>query len=157
MCKQFEQDLKSEKIRYATQEEVEQYNNNEEIKLILTKLKLVSEIEESGAYICDKEHSKLLLDYITNLQEELKYQEKAEQEYNEKHIKLMKKYKDSQEINEKVREFIIEKCIISDVWEEQKFNKFIPIGYIKYKPLSSKNTEKLYNILGGDDNAINSK
>ena len=40
---------------------------NDEIKLILTKLKIVSQTEESGAYICDRGHSKLLLDYITNL------------------------------------------------------------------------------------------
>ena len=42
---------------------------NDEVKLILTKLKIVSEAEEQGMYLCDKEHSKLLLDYITNLQE----------------------------------------------------------------------------------------
>ena len=34
-----------------------------------------------------------VLDYITNLQQELKYQEEAEIEYNEKHTKLMKEYK----------------------------------------------------------------
>ena len=31
--------------------------------------------------------------YITNLQEDLDYQKQAEQEYNEKHTKLMRKYK----------------------------------------------------------------
>ena len=40
---------------------------NDEVKLILTKLKIVSEEKESGAYICDKEHSKLLLSYIEQL------------------------------------------------------------------------------------------
>lgn len=35
-----------------------------EIELILTKLKIVSEEKESGVYLCDKEHSKILLDYI---------------------------------------------------------------------------------------------
>jgi len=49
---------------------------------------------------------KLLLDYITNLQEELKYQKQAEQEYNEKHTKLMKKYKELQERKDKAIEYI---------------------------------------------------
>ena len=43
---------------------------SEEVKLILIKLKIVSEEKEQGMYLCDKEHSKLLLDYITNLQQE---------------------------------------------------------------------------------------
>ncbi len=41
---------------------------NDEVKLILTKLKIVSEEKENGAYICDKEHSKLLLLYIEQLE-----------------------------------------------------------------------------------------
>ena len=41
---------------------------NDEVKLILTKLKIVSEEKENGAYICDKEHSKLLLSYIEQLE-----------------------------------------------------------------------------------------
>ena len=40
-----------------------------EIELILAKLKIVSEEKENGYYLCDKEHSKLLLDYINNLKE----------------------------------------------------------------------------------------
>lgn len=40
---------------------------NDEVKLILTKLKIISEEKENGAYICDKEHSKLLLSYIEQL------------------------------------------------------------------------------------------
>lgn len=35
-----------------------------EIELILTKLKIVSEEKENGMYLCDKENSKILLDYI---------------------------------------------------------------------------------------------
>ena len=35
-----------------------------EEELILTKLKIVSEEKENGAYICDKKHSKILLNYI---------------------------------------------------------------------------------------------
>lgn len=38
-----------------------------EIELILTKLKIVSESKENGCYICDKEHSKILLDEIERL------------------------------------------------------------------------------------------
>ena len=41
---------------------------NDEVKLILTKLKIVSEEKENGCYICDREHSKLLLSYIEQLE-----------------------------------------------------------------------------------------
>lgn len=47
----------------------------------------------------------LLLDYITDLQEELKYRKQAEQEYNEKRTKLMKKYKELQERKNKAIEY----------------------------------------------------
>lgn len=40
-----------------------------EVELILAKLKIVSEEKENGCYLCDKEHSKLLLNYINNLKE----------------------------------------------------------------------------------------
>ena len=40
---------------------------NDEVKLILKKLKIVSETEEPGAYICDKEHSKILLEEVERL------------------------------------------------------------------------------------------
>ena len=43
---------------------------DKEVELILSKLKIVSEEQERGLYLCDKEHSNLLLDYITNLQQE---------------------------------------------------------------------------------------
>lgn len=61
----------------------------DEIKLILAKLKIVSEEETEGLYLCDKKHSKILLDYIEDLQERL---EKAEEcrdellEVNEKRL-----------------------------------------------------------------------
>lgn len=45
---------------------------NKEVELILLKLKVVSEEKERGLYLCDKEHSKLLLDYIKQLQQENK-------------------------------------------------------------------------------------
>lgn len=51
---------------------------------------------------------KLLLDCITKLQKDLDYQKEAEQEYNEKHTKLMKKHKKLQEENKKDREYIKE-------------------------------------------------
>lgn len=59
---------------------------DKEVELILTKLRIVSEIEESGAYICDKEHSKILYDYITNLQEQLHQASLDIQELTEKDI-----------------------------------------------------------------------
>ena len=44
---------------------------NKEVELILTKLKIVSEEKENGAYICDREHSKILLEYIDALKAEI--------------------------------------------------------------------------------------
>ena len=46
---------------------------NEEVKLILMKLKIVSEEKEHGVYLCDKEHSKILLDYVKYLQDDVEY------------------------------------------------------------------------------------
>lgn len=74
---------------------------NNEVNLILTKLKIVSEEKENGMYLCDKKHSKALLDYITNLQEEIgirtqnsqylvKYNDELEQRID-KAIKYIKK------------------------------------------------------------------
>ena len=54
---------------------------NEEIELILKKLKIVSEAEEPGAYICDKEHSKILLKEIERLR---KLADFLTDEYNKK-------------------------------------------------------------------------
>ena len=52
-----------------------------------------------------------LEDYITNLQEELQYQQEAELEYNEKHIKLMQKYAEVQENYERIYN---ENCILRE-------------------------------------------
>ena len=41
-----------------------------EFELIIKKLEIVRDTEENGCYICDKEHSKILLDGI-NKQKEL--------------------------------------------------------------------------------------
>ena len=59
---------------------------DKEVELILAKLKIVSEEEERGLYLCDKEHSKILLDYITNLQEQLHQASLDIQELTEKDI-----------------------------------------------------------------------
>lgn len=53
-----------------------------EIELILTKLKIVSEEKENGMYLCDKEHSKILLDYIQQKENIIK----EVREYIEKYI-----------------------------------------------------------------------
>ena len=54
---------------------------NEEVELILKKLKIVSESEEPGAYICDKEHSKILLEEIERLRKTVDF---LTDEYNKK-------------------------------------------------------------------------
>ena len=146
----------------------------DEIKEILNDMKIIVEDNDNLFKLdltLNKEDTKLLLDYITNLQEELEEEKRIEQEilktiqeleeklYNLTHTiftgrnynEVLKSEQDYKSRNEKAIEFIIEKCIISDVWEEQKFNKFIPVGCIKYKTLSIKNTKKLYNMLGGDE------
>lgn len=61
--------------------------------------------------IVEKEDINKLLDYITNLQEELQYQREAELEYNEKHIKLMQKCVELQENYERIYN---ENCILRE-------------------------------------------
>jgi len=56
---------------------------DKEVELILSKLKIVSEAQERGLYLCDKEHSKKLLDYITNLQRENERLKKQVSEYQD--------------------------------------------------------------------------
>jgi len=107
----------------------------DEINLILTKLKLVSEIEESGAYICDKEHSKILYDYITNLQKDrddlddynrhlhtkLTNLQTIEREYSSllsENVELENKITNLQEENEKSKEYSEFYKDMSDKWKE---------------------------------------
>jgi hypothetical protein len=42
-----------------------------EFELIIKKLEIVKDTEENGCYICDKEHSKILLDGINKYKEVL--------------------------------------------------------------------------------------
>ena len=42
-----------------------------EFELIIKKLEIVRDTEENGCYICDKEHSKILLDEINKQKEVL--------------------------------------------------------------------------------------
>lgn len=108
---------------------------DEEIKLILTKLKLVSEIEESGAYICDKEHSRILYDYITNLQEELEEEKRIEQasldtinNLQEENERLKQKLEENTKIylntskyaSEMEGKYIITKSIIDELEKDLK-------------------------------------
>ena len=89
---------------------------NDEIKEILDKLKnrkeetLIAGLREcqlkniEHVFITKEEYIDKVLDYITNLQQELKYQEEAEIEYNEKHTKLMEDFKKIKEENESLKE-----------------------------------------------------
>ena len=61
-----------------------------EIELILTKLKIVSEEKENGMYLCDKKHSKILLDYIQqkeNIIKEVREYANTDKNCIPKHIK----------------------------------------------------------------------
>lgn len=72
---------------------------NEDIKEVLAYFEeyiRITDMHDSEPMLNWKD-LKIVLDYITNLQKDLKYQKEAEQEYNEKHTKLMKKYRASQE------------------------------------------------------------
>lgn len=75
----------------------------DEIKEILDKPKIL--MLSYGNYISLDDYVKLK-DYITNLQEDLDYQRQAEQEYNEKYTKLMKKYKELQERKNKAIKYL---------------------------------------------------
>ena len=71
-----------------------------EIELILTKLKIVSEEKENGMYLCDKEHSKILLDYIQQKENKIK----EVREYIENDMKL----KDNFMIDEDGAKYLLE-------------------------------------------------
>lgn len=93
---------------------------NDEINLILTKLKLVSESEESCAYICDKEHSKILYDYITNLQETLKKKQQRIKELLEETYsanQVVEELLDIEEENKRLKE-------LCDKYEEEHSTRF---------------------------------
>ena len=64
-----------------------------ELELILAKLKLVSEEEERGYYLCDKEHSKILLDEIDKLNKEINKEMALTTEYESKYYEMLDKYK----------------------------------------------------------------
>ena len=63
--------------------------------------------------------TKTLLDYITNLQEDLDYQKEMYLEYCDKHTKLIQKYSDLQEENERLNNelgaLLIEKYGVSNL------------------------------------------
>lgn len=93
---------------------------SDEINLILTKLKLVSEMEESGAYVCDKEHSKILYDYITNLQETLKKKQQRIKELLEETYsanQVVDELLDIEEENKRLKE-------LCDKYEEEHSTRF---------------------------------
>ena len=104
---------------------------NEEVKLILTKLKIVSEEKENGAYICDKEHSKLLLSYIEQL-------ENRNKELYEGFMATQEELTDYATKNEQL-ENNRDKAIEEIEKQEDYFNNY---------PLINK--QKLLNILKGD-------
>ena len=88
----------------------------DEIKEILDRLERIDHKEYIAFEFADSatfdemarcfEERKKMANYITNLQEELEYQKQAEQEYNEKHTKLMKKYKELQERKDKAIKYL---------------------------------------------------
>ena len=53
-----------------------------EAELILEKLKIVSEEKENGMYLCDKEHSKILLNYIQQKENVIKEAREYIESYN---------------------------------------------------------------------------
>ena len=75
-----------------------------EIELILTKLKIVSEEKENGMYLCDKEHSKILLDYIQQ-------KENIINELKERSLRYSKHIDNLLDIKEKVRDYIMTNLI----------------------------------------------
>jgi hypothetical protein len=139
---------------------------NNEVNLILTKLKIVSEDKENGMYLCDKKHSKILLDYITNLQEE--NERLKEEKENLTHIVANKIIKDY-DIDTPLKNQLIEErskyISLSDVCHDYKSGcekaiELIEKSRVKATPffkqfdgdliMPKREVDKLLNILNGD-------
>ena len=118
----------------------------EKIKEILDKLQKVANRETASRNALmemkDKDYQ-LLLDYITNLQEELFNEKERFNNYLIKEISYKQR-------NEKAIEYIIDNCVLSDEWKDLGFCNFIPTGRIEYKQLSKTKIKYLLNILKGD-------
>ena len=119
---------------------------NDDIKEILKWLQngvdMIPDYACYGIEISDKD-CKLLLDYITNLQQELKYQEEAEIEYNEKHTKLMEEYKRLKEENERLKikcDFLVGKKL-AEIDKNAKQIKIKAIEQEDYKSRCEKANE----------------
>lgn len=130
---------------------------NDGVKLILTKLKIVSEEKENGAYICDKEHSKLLLSYIKQLEKELK--EEQEDNYKQSQL-LVEKQKmieqleaDYKEANESVTWWQNRYNALERENKNLKNNRDKAIEFInseEFNTLTINKRKKLNDLLKGD-------
>lgn len=71
------------------------------------KIKKILDITETADYKrLSVDEIIVIKDYIIDLQEELDYQKQAEIEYNKKHTKLMKEYKELQERKNKAIKYL---------------------------------------------------
>lgn len=101
---------------------------------------------------------------ISDLQKDLDYQRQAEQEYNEKHTKLMNKYKNLQEENERVSNLYQTYEEANDLWikkyEDYKSRNKKAIEYIKqqdmkyYGAVVDNKMKIILNILQGEDKDV---
>ena len=158
---------------------------NNEIKEKKTK-RIIEKIEGLATYVTiprelaiynvniDSQEAKLLIDYITNLQqenEELKLELSGYREailrddkllglqetidFQDKWVEYYKDFisenniKDYKSRCKKAVEYIKENCITSDSWKDLGFCNFVPTGEITYKQLCKNKIRELLNILNG--------
>lgn len=134
---------------------------NKEVDLILTKLKIVSEEKENGAYICDREHSKLLLSYIEQLEADYKEANDSITWWTNRYNALNKEYKLLKDRNEINIDRNIEAYRIVEQLESNRdkvieyleshftFNNKTGECYQTHT-FDKDNVKKLYDILKGD-------
>ena len=130
---------------------------NKEIKEILEQLKIRNDLyndrDENCIIPIEYYETHILLDYITNLEQEKQMLEKIIIKQDEEQRKLFNHIvKDDYKSRiDKAIKYLVSHCVISDEWTEVNPLEFVPTGHISYKSCGKKHTENLLNILTGGD------
>ena len=99
-----------------------------EFELIIKKLEIVRDTEENGCYICDKEHSKILLDGINKQKEIIDKLTAESTEWEERTYCWQDRAENLQIVLDKIKEYTGEllsdtKGIINDLEYHKKAHK----------------------------------
>ena len=96
-------------------------------------------------------NNKSFTDKLIKRNEQLIIENKKLKDKNEELLTLYTTEREVKEdyksIIKEVRKYVKSNCIVSDVWKEIENNKFVPIGKVNYKSLSSKKVKELLEIL----------